>query len=53
MKDKTRTIVRPEDYRYDISLKGEFVRLVLGSAMTEEETEQVLRLGIHALTGEL
>ena len=53
VKDKTRTIVRPEDYRYDISLKGEFVRLVLGSAMTEEEKEQVLRLGIHALTGEL
>lgn len=53
VKDKTRVFVRPEDYRYDVSLKGEFVRLVLDSAMTEEEKEQVLRLGIHALAGEL
>ena len=53
VKDRTRILVRPEAYRYDISLKGEFVRLVWGSAMTEEEKEQVLRLGIRALSGEI
>lgn len=52
IKDKTRLSIRPEDYAYDISLKGEFVRLVMDSDMTEDEKEQVLRLGIRALAGE-
>lgn len=52
VKDRTRLCIRPEDYRYDVSLKGEFVRLVLASRMSKEDKEQVLRLGIRALTGE-
>lgn len=52
VKDQTRLSIHPEDYQYDISLKGEFVRLVLASRMAKEEKEQVLRLGIRALTGE-
>lgn len=52
VKDHTRLAVRPEDYQYDVSLKGEFVRLVLASRMPREEKEQVLRLGIRALAGE-
>ncbi len=52
VKDETRASIHPEDYRYDISLKGEFVRLVLSSDMPEEEKNQVLRLGIRALAGE-
>lgn len=52
VKDETKLLIRPEDYRYDISLKGEFVRLVLASDLEEEEKEEVLRRGIHALTGE-
>lgn len=52
VKDRTKLRICPEDYRYDVSLKGEFVRLVLESRMSEEEKEQVLRLGIRALAGE-
>lgn len=52
VKDETRLAIDPEDYKYDISLKGEFVRLVLASRMSREEKEQVLRLGIRALAGE-
>ncbi len=52
VKDETRLAVCPEDYRYDISLKGEFVRLVLAARLPKEEKEQILRLGIRALAGE-
>lgn len=52
VKDESRLLIRPEDYQYDISLKGEFVRLVLASRLKKEEKEQVLRLGIRALSGE-
>lgn len=52
VKDRTRLSIHPEDYQYDISLKGEFVRLVLASRMKKEDKEQVLRLGIRALAGE-
>ena len=41
--------IRPEEYRYDVSLKGEFVRLVLASDMTDEEKEEILCRGIQAL----
>lgn len=52
VKDETTLAVHPEDYQYDVSLKGEFVRLVLASRMSKEEKEQILRLGIRALSGE-
>lgn len=52
VKDGTSLQIRPEDYRYDVSLRGEFVRLVLESSLEQEEKEQVLRLGIRALAGE-
>lgn len=52
VKDETRLLICPEDYQYDISLRGEFVRQVLASGMNQEEKEQVLRLGIRALAGE-
>ncbi len=52
VKDETRLLLRPEDYQYDVSLKGEFVRLVMASRMSKEDREQVLRLGIRALAGE-
>ena len=34
------------------SLKGEFIRMVLGSDMTEEQKSEVIRCGISALSGE-
>ncbi len=52
VKDETRLAICPEDYQYDISLKGEFVRLVLAARLSKEEKEQILRLGIRALAGE-
>jgi len=50
--DQTRLRIRPEDYRGDISLKGEFVRRVLASALSEKEKERVIACGFRALLGE-
>lgn len=50
--DETKLLIRPEEYRNDISLKGEFVRRVLASEMSEEEKERVLACGLRALCGE-
>ena len=50
VRDETTGVIHPEEYQYDVSLKGEFVRLVLGSEeLSEEEKEEILRRGIHAL----
>jgi hypothetical protein len=50
--DKTKLSIRAEDYQNDISLKGEFVRLVLASGLDEEVKLQVIEKGIRALGGE-
>ena len=50
--DKTKLSIRAEDYRNDISLKGEFVRLVLASDLDEQVKMQVIEKGIRALGGE-
>ena len=50
--DKSRILIRPEDYQYDISLKGEFVRRVMASDLSEAEKERVIVCGFRALTGE-
>ena len=39
-------------YQYDASLKGEFIRLVLGQDLTDEEKSQIISTGIKALSGE-
>lgn len=39
-------------YENDISLKGEFTRLVMGAALTEAEKEQIIYAGLQALSGE-
>ena len=44
--------IDPEDYKNDISLKGEFIRLVLASDTSEEEKATMIRTGLQALTGE-
>ena len=50
IKDETTEALHPEEYQYDVSLKGEFIRLVLGSEeLADEDKEAVLRLGIRAL----
>ena len=50
--DKSRVVIRPEDYRHDVSLKGEFVRRVMASDLSEAEKERVIVCGFRALTGE-
>ena len=41
-----------QDYEKDASLKGEFVRLVSQSDLSEEEKAMIIRTGILALQGE-
>lgn len=50
--DKTRLLIRPEEYRHDISLKGEFVRRVMASELPEHEKERIIACGFRALAGE-
>ena len=50
--DESRLSIDPDDYRYDISLKGEFVRRVLASGLSDGEKERVIACGFRALTGE-
>lgn len=52
IKDESRLEIHREVYEHDISLKGEFIRMVLSSDKTEEEKEQIICCGIQALSGE-
>ena len=53
LKDTSRPLIDPEDYRYDKSLKGEFIRTVLSSPELDETTkEKIISCGINALMGE-
>lgn len=52
VKDETHMAIHPEDYQKDISLKGEFIRLVLASDASEEDKAAIIRTGIQALAGE-
>ena len=52
VKDRTSLALSPEDYVGDVSLKGEFIRLVLASRMPEQEKDLVIRTGLGALRGE-
>ena len=53
VKDGTRLAISAEAYKNDISLKGEFIRRVLGDkTLTEREREEIIELGIRALMGE-
>ncbi len=50
--NRTRLQIRPEDYLHDISLKGEFVRRVLTSDLSDREKEEIIACGLRALGGE-
>ncbi|MBQ6727413.1 MAG: metallophosphoesterase [Clostridia bacterium] len=51
--DKTAVKVSEKDYAFDKSVRGEFVRKVLSSDLTEEEKNAVILTGLNALKGEL
>ncbi|MBR1639104.1 MAG: metallophosphoesterase [Treponema sp.] len=49
-KDKTETKINYEKYENDVSLKGEFIRLVKGqSDLSEDEKSKIIMTGIKAL----
>lgn len=52
VKDECRLLVRAEDYMNDISLKGEFIRTVLSSSMSDEQKQRTIECGLRALRGE-
>ncbi len=52
VKDESRLHLVPEVYQNDISLKGEFIRRVLASGLSEEIGSRVIAAGLSALRGE-
>lgn len=51
VKDKTVRKFKISDYEGDLSLKGEFVREVLSSALSDEQKQRVIYAGLKALSG--
>ena len=52
LKDESSPALCPEDYKNDISLRGEFVRRVFAADLSEEDRGRVLSYGLRALYGE-
>ena len=50
--NRTKLRMNYKDYQKDVSLKGEFIRMVLGSDLDEERKSEIIRCGIQALSGE-
>ncbi len=50
--DKTRLFLDPASYEDSVSLKGEFIRRVKGTAMSEDDKDAVIAAGLSALRGE-
>lgn len=51
-KDKTRPRIDIESFRGDISIRGEFVRVVEASDLSDDEKREIIMLGLRALSGE-
>ena len=51
IKDKTGLLIDKADYEGDISLKGEFIRLVGESVSDEGERDKIIACGLAALLG--
>jgi hypothetical protein len=52
IKDESVLEVTLKDVEKDISLRGEFIRQVLSSNLTDEEKEQTILVGLKSLFGE-
>ena len=53
VKDSSKIAINPDDYKHDMSLKGEFIRTVSADAsLSDEEKEKIIACGINALMGE-
>ena len=51
--DLSRLDTTTQDFTKDRTLRGEFVRLVQASNLSETEQEQVIQYGLKALAGEI
>lgn len=52
-RDESGIRINPEDYKYDRTLKGEFIRLVSTKTdISDEEKDKIIRTGLAALMGE-
>ncbi len=53
LKDSSRMAINPEDYKHDMSLKGEFIRTVSADDSLDQATkDKIIACGINALMGE-
>ena len=52
VKDESKLKLDETDYSMDVSLKGEFIRAVMASDLSEEEKSQIIVSGLQALMGE-
>ena len=52
VKDESILAIRPEDYKNDVSLRGEFVRAVLAKDLPDEDKSRILMYGLRALCKE-
>ena len=52
IRDESRLFIDKNDYRYDKTIKGEFVRTVLDSDYTDDQKDRIICMGIQALSGE-
>ncbi|MBQ8415864.1 MAG: DNA repair exonuclease, partial [Clostridia bacterium] len=52
LRNESKLLIRPEEYQNDISLKGEFVRRVMASELSEQEKDRVIACGLSILAGE-
>ena len=52
IKDDSRFRIERGSYEHDISLKGEFIRLVMASDRSEEDKGRIICAGLQALAGE-
>lgn len=53
IEDESKIEILPEEYLNSVSLKGEFVRQVRESNLSEEEQDKIIEWGIYALEGEV
>ena len=51
VKDNKKVIINYEEYKNDISLKGEFIRTVENQELTDEEKSEICLTGIRAIFG--
>ena len=53
IRDESTIRINPEDYKYDRTLKGEFIRLVsTHTGLSDDEKSKIIRTGLAALMGE-